>query len=106
MLTYDELKTNPRKFLSLTSLTPEEFDDLLPAFERAYMKKYPVSKTIAGKARKRKAGAGRKGSLDTIQQKLLFALVYWKGYPLYYPLLDAILSLWQNSEVEFCKAKY
>jgi hypothetical protein len=82
MLTYKELKTNPRKFLSLTSLTPDEFEDLLPAFEGAYLKKYPVSKTMTGKVRKRKAGAGRKGSLDSLEQKLLFALVYQKGYPL------------------------
>ncbi len=34
MLTYDELKTNPRKFLSLTSLTPDELESLLPAFEK------------------------------------------------------------------------
>ncbi len=82
MLIYEELKTKPRKFLSLTSLTPDEFEDLLPAFEGAYLKKYPVSKTMAGKSRRRKAGAGRKGSLDRIEQKLLFALVYQKGYPL------------------------
>lgn len=82
MLTYEELKTNPRKFLSLTSLTPEEFADLLPAFERAYWKRYPASKTLAGKRRKRKAGAGRKGSLENVEQKLLFILVYQKSYPL------------------------
>ncbi|HEU0294801.1 MAG TPA: transposase family protein [Anaerolineales bacterium] len=82
MLTYDELKTNARKFVSLTSLTPEEFNLLLPAFERAYLKKYPGSKTKTGKARKRKVGAGRKGSLASIEQKLLFALVYQKSYPL------------------------
>lgn len=82
MLTSAELKTKPRKFLSLTSLTPDEFEDLLPAFERAYLKKYPASKTLTGKTRKRKAGAGRKGSLESIEQKLLFALVYQKGYPL------------------------
>lgn len=82
MLTYEEVKTNPRKFLSLTSLTPQEFDDLLPAFERAYLKKYPASKTKTGKARKRKVGAGRKGSLASIEQKLLFVLVYQKSYPL------------------------
>jgi len=81
-LTYDELKTNPRKFLSLTSLTAGEFESLKPAFERAYLKKYPASKTMAGKTRKRKTGAGRKGSLENIEQKLLFALVYQKGYPL------------------------
>ncbi len=82
MLTYDELKANPRKFVSFTSLTPEEFNVLLPAFERAYLKKYPASKTKSGKARKRKAGAGRKGSLASMEQKLLFALVYQKSYPL------------------------
>ena len=82
MLTYDELKTNPRKFLSLTSLTPNEFENLLPAFEIAYLKKYPIAKTMAGKTRKRKAGAGRKGSLESMEQKLLFVLVYQKGYPL------------------------
>jgi hypothetical protein len=42
MLTYDELKTQPRKFASFTSLTPEKFNTLLPAFERAYLKKHPV----------------------------------------------------------------
>src|SRR5688572_9142091 len=82
MLTYDELKRNPRKFVSLTSLTPDEFDDLLPVFERAYWKTYPASKTKTGQARKRKAGAGRKGSLASLKQKLLFALVYQKSYPL------------------------
>jgi hypothetical protein len=30
MLPYEELKKNVRKFVSLTSLTPEEFDYLLP----------------------------------------------------------------------------
>jgi len=52
MLTYEELKTKPRKFLSLTSLTPEEFEELLSAFERAYLKTYPGSKTMTGKSRK------------------------------------------------------
>ncbi len=82
MLTYEELKTNPRKFLSLTSLTPDEFADLLPAFERAYRKRYPAFQTVTGKSRKRKVGAGRKGSLENIEQKLLFILVYQKSYPL------------------------
>lgn len=82
MLLYAELKTNARKFLALTSLTPSEFESLLPTFGKAYLKKYPVSKTMAGTVRKRKTGAGRKGSLESIEQKLLFVLVYQKGYPL------------------------
>lgn len=82
MFTYEELKTQPRKFLSLTSLTVKEFEELRPAFEKAYLKKYPVRKTKTGTSRIRKSGAGRKGSLNSIEQKLLFALVYQKTYPL------------------------
>lgn len=82
MLTYAELKEKPRKLVSLTSLTPDEFDILLPAFGRAYQMRHPASQTKTGKARKRKAGAGRKGLLANIEEKLLFALVYQKSYPL------------------------
>ena len=82
MLIYEDLKTKPRKFLTFTSLTVEEFAELLPAFERAYEKVYPVARTKTGEIRKRKSGAGRKSSLDSIEQKLLFALVYQKSYPL------------------------
>ena len=89
MFIYEELKTQPRKFLSQTSLTFAEFEDLLPAFEKAYLKKCPVKKTKAGKVRKRKAGAGRKSSLARIEQKLLFALVYQKSY-----LAQSIMGEW------------
>ncbi|MCS6910866.1 MAG: transposase family protein, partial [Anaerolineales bacterium] len=82
MLTYEELKAKPRKFLTFTGLTVEEFAKLLPAFKRAYEKVYPASRTMTGQTRKRKAGAGRKSSLDSLEQKLLFALVYQKSYPL------------------------
>jgi len=82
MLTYEELQTKPRKFVAFSSLTPAEFLDVLPAFERAYQESYPASQTRAGKRRKRKAGAGRKSSLESMEQKLLFALVYQKSYPL------------------------
>lgn len=82
MLTYEELKTKPRKFLTFTSLTVKEFLELLPAFKNAYEKVYPASQTKTGEIRKRKTGGGRKSSLDSIEQKLLFALVYQKSYPL------------------------
>lgn len=82
MLTYADLKEKARKLVSFTSLTPDEFELLLPAFERAYLRKYPGSQTKTGNERKRKEGAGRKGSLANIEEKLLFALVYQKSYPL------------------------
>ncbi len=107
MLTYEELKINPRRFLSLTGLTPEEFEDLLPAYQRAYQKKYAASKTIAGKARKRQAGGGRKGSLEGIEQKLLFALVYQKGYPLQAiqgELFGSVKGGTMNGSIVFCRS--
>jgi hypothetical protein len=81
MLRYEKLKRNSRRFLALTGLTVKEFQVLLPAFERAYFKVHPVDKTLAGKRRKRRAGGGRTGALDSLEQKLLFVLVYQKTYP-------------------------
>lgn len=71
MLTNDELRESPRKFVSFTSLTRDEFDLLLPAFEQAYLRKNPASMTKTGAPRKRTAGAGRKGSPASIEQKWL-----------------------------------
>jgi hypothetical protein len=81
MLTYEILKKSARKLVSLTSLTPEEFEYLLPAFEQAYRRTFPDTKTKTGQKRERKSGGGRKGALASIEQKLLFALVYQKSYP-------------------------
>ena len=82
MPTYNKLKKNRRKFLALTGLTVKEFKQLLPAFGRAYERLHPSTKTGAGKKRQRKAGGGRKGNLHSLEQKLLFALVYQKTYPI------------------------
>lgn len=81
MLTYKDLKKSARKLVSLTSLTPEEFEYLLPAFEQVYQQVFPETKTKTGQKRERKTGGGRKGALASIEEKLLFALVYQKSYP-------------------------
>jgi hypothetical protein len=49
MPTYELLKKNARKFVSLTSLTPGEFEYLLPAFTRAYQKAFPDTKMLCCK---------------------------------------------------------
>lgn len=67
--------------VALTSLTPEEFGYLLPAFEAAYQQVFPDTRTKTGQNRERKSGGGHKGALASIEQKLLFALVYQKSYP-------------------------
>jgi len=82
MLTYQELRKTKRRFLALTGLTVNEFEKILPAFERAYERKYPQSKTVDGKKRKRKVGGGGESELKSYEDKLLLALVYQKSYPL------------------------
>ncbi|MCX7838647.1 MAG: transposase [Anaerolineae bacterium] len=82
MITYTDLKDNPKEFLAATGLTPEEFLRLLPAFAEAYLASQPQTTTLEGKPRQRRTGAGAKGILNTIEDKLLFILVYQKTYPL------------------------
>jgi len=82
MLTYEELKKSPRKFLSMTSLKVEEFDILLPFFAKEYEATHSETHTRAGQERQRKAGGGNKPRLATMEDKLLFILVYKKTYPL------------------------
>lgn len=82
MLTYATLKDKAREFLAATSLTHEEFARLLPAFAAAMAALYPADKTVEGKPRQRQAGGGAKGVLRTLEDQLLFILVYQKTYPL------------------------
>jgi hypothetical protein len=80
MLTYAKLKKEPSRFLALTSLTTEEFDDLFPIFKISW--EADVEKRIQAKPRKRKAGGGRKPTLKSLEDMLLFILIYFKIYPL------------------------
>jgi DDE superfamily endonuclease len=83
MITYHQLRTNPRQFLALTGLTLTEFNLLLTPFRQAYQRRYPNTyQTLAGQPRQRCAGGGRHGALPSHDQKLLFVLVYLKAYPL------------------------
>ncbi len=82
MLKYDELKEKPREFLSVTSLTDEEFQVLLPTFEKWYdlsAKPKPKPRT---RKKQRASGGGRKAKLSDITDKLLFILAYQKTAPL------------------------
>ena len=55
----------------------------MPAFQAAYDHKYPPDRTLDGQARQRRAGAGAKGKLPSLADKLLFMLVYQKTHPLH-----------------------
>ncbi len=82
MPTYEQLREHPREFLATTGLTVEEFNQLLPAYQRAYEQCYPRHLTTGGGERRRRPGGGRKGVLDRDVDRLLFILVYVKMNPL------------------------
>ncbi len=81
MLTYETLKTKPKELLALTGLARREFDELLPVFTQALQVAEAQARPVRRK-RQRAPGGGRKPSLRTVEDKLLFALVYTKTYPL------------------------
>src|SRR5512139_3564339 len=81
MLTYETLKTKPKELLALTGLARREFDELLPVFAQALQAAEAQARPVRRK-RQRAPGGGRKPSLPSVEDKLLFVLVYTKTYPL------------------------
>jgi len=66
-VTYDELRSKPRTFCSLTGLRVSEFETLLPSFGNAWDDF--VRETCEREGRKRAVGAGRKAHLKTLEDK-------------------------------------
>jgi len=81
VLTYETLKKKPKVLLALTGLARREFDELLPAFAQALAQAEEQAKPKP-KKRRRAPGGGRKAGLRTVEDKLLFILVYTKTYAL------------------------
>jgi len=81
MLSYDELKKNPKRLRAFTSLDEVEFERLIIPFGQAWA--LHIYQTQSEEQdRQRGYGGGRKATLATIKDKLLFSLVYQKIYPL------------------------
>jgi hypothetical protein len=81
MLRYHEIATDERRVLSLTSLTPEEFGELVPLFTTSFSE-YLDEQTIEGYERVgRRYVPYRNSTLPTMEDKLLFILVYLKQAP-------------------------
>jgi len=78
-MSYQELKDKPKTLQSLTGLKPEEFEDLLEVFGKAW-ESY-VEETFQREERQRAYGAGRKAELELLEDKQLFILVYFRLYP-------------------------
>ena len=81
MLRYHEIATDERRVLSLTSLTPEEFVELVPLFTTSFYE-YLDEQTIEGYERVgRRYVPYRNSTLPTMEDNLLFILVYLKQAP-------------------------
>lgn len=78
MIRYTELSKYSRKFLAMTGYTVEEFKALLPHFQ-AQFEAYVAQYTLDGRARtKRRYSEYKNSPLPTIEDKLLFILIYLK----------------------------
>lgn len=81
MLNIERALSNNRLMLALTGITPQEFENLIPAFSQAWLGE--KRKQHRKSAKEREIGGGRKGFLKTIELKLFFVLFYHKCYPTY-----------------------
>jgi hypothetical protein len=78
VISYNGLSKSQRKFLAMTGYTVEEFQALLPHF-RVRFEEYVETYTLDGKLRiKRQYSDYKNSPLPTIEDKLLFVLIYLK----------------------------
>ena len=80
MMSIHKLLSKRRTMLALTGVTPEEFTALVPTFESAMNLKKEHA-FIENPKRQRKSGSGIKPFCKTIEEQLLFILLYFKCYP-------------------------
>lgn len=81
MLRYELLKNKPALMACLTGLNMAAFMELLPAFRIAYEADLEKRDQRRTKPRKRRRGAGQKGVLPKLEDKLVFILFYFRMYP-------------------------
>lgn len=80
-LAYTTLKKRPAVLQRLTGLSVKEFETLLETFSAQY-EQMVIQPRVTAAGRVRAAGAGQKGALPEVADKLLFILVYTRIYPL------------------------
>lgn len=81
MLKYSKIKENKQQLLALSSLTIEEFEELLQVFGSIWMQQMKYY-TIEGKYRERAYREKSNGVLPLVADKLFFILYYLKNNPL------------------------
>ena len=76
MTRYQNLKDEPKRFLALTGYTPEEFSQLFRCFSKCFLE-FVETHTLEGKRRKKRRYTPYKNRcFDTIEDMLLFLLIY------------------------------
>lgn len=80
MLTYQKLVNRPAHLHRLTGLSVVEFEQLFDKFQSSW--NMYLSNLSQNPQRKRKYGGGRHATLLSLEDKLLFILVYVRMYPL------------------------
>lgn len=81
MITYAKIAQNPKLFQSVTGLSMRAFQQLLPAFEKAYEADLAHREDQKATPRQRQTGGGRVSAIPEIADKLVFILVYLRFYP-------------------------
>jgi hypothetical protein len=82
MLSYSDVAAKPELLCALTGLDVRAFEKLSKSFERAYQRHLDQIERNRKQPRRRGRGGGRKSAIATVQDKLLFILVYFRIYPL------------------------
>jgi hypothetical protein len=79
---FNNVQARPTEFLDLTSLTPDEFEQLIPPFEEAFQA-HMAQWRLDGKPRTaRQFSVYKNCPLPTPQDRLFFLLTYLKTYSL------------------------
>ncbi|MCH7777797.1 MAG: transposase family protein [Gemmatimonadetes bacterium] len=80
-LRYTDLKQNPKALLAHTGLKPDEFEALAVFFDQAW-RHYIEHYTLEGKPRARQSRGRKNETFATVEDRLLFVLIYLKTNPL------------------------
>lgn len=80
MIQHRAFRASQRVVRALTGLSRAEFDQLVPAFAGALQTQ--AATAWQDRVRRRRTGGGRKVYVPTIQDRLLFILVYVRLYPI------------------------
>ena len=81
-LRYTDIKSKERELLALTGLTVDEFEPLIPEFEKTFQAHMAEWRFDGQRRTKRKYTTYQNSPLPTAEDRLLFVLLYLKGNPL------------------------